>query len=462
MTTDPTTLPTVTVRTRNPASAAEGEETHMQTNRSRWLRLLAVLLAFVMLTAACGDDDADTTSGDDAGNDSAGDAGDDGDSGDDDSGDAGDSGDEAGDDAPAADPVKIGLIAQTEELLAFPEVPAAAQAYVDYANTEDGANIELVICNAGDAPESHVGCAQEFANDESINLVVSAGFLANSAAANDVLVGAGVPVLTLGNDFIDFLTPGVFTLDPGLPGLAQVFFVFAAGEGITNGTLFIADDPAFEPFIPALQAIGDANGIDINEVVPLGFEPDLTGPVSAASTDKEMWMFVLADGAQCTASAAAVDTVGYEGRTFANDLCMSEDVVSSGALDGWSGPILSAAPIVDGGDDVAFINRVLDEYGGSDAQNAGLAGWSFANMVVAREILESEGESATRESVGAALGSYSSSDVPGLDSVSCPGPSAWTGACNMAPLMVTVADGVLTSPDGFVRLDFSELDFLLG
>jgi len=429
----------------------------MQSNQSRWLRLLAVLLAFVLVAAACGDDDETSAeSSDDTASDAA----------DDDGGSAADSGDDSAedtaDDEPAAAPLKIGMIAQTEELLAFPEVPAAAEAVVGYANAEDGGNIELVICSAGDAPESHVGCAQEFANDDSINLVISAGFLANSAAANDVLVGAGMPILTLGNDFIDYLTPGVFTVDPGLPGLAQVFFVFAAGEGISNGTLFIADDPAFEPFIPALEAIADANGIAINEVVPLGFEPDLTGPVSAANPDNEMWMFVLADGAQCTAAAAAVDTVGYAGRTFANDLCMAEDVVSSGALDGWSGPIVSSAPTVDGGDEVAMINRILDEYGGSDAQNAGLSGWSFASTWVARDVLETAGAGASRDDVAAVLGTYSSSEVPGLDSVTCPGPSAWTGACNMAPLMVTVSDGQLTSPDGFVQLDFSELDFLLG
>ena len=141
---------------------------------------------------------------------------------------------------------------------------------------------------------------------------------------------------------------------------------------------------------------------------------------------------------------------------------MAEDVVSSGALDGWSGPIVSSAPTVDGGDDVTLINRILDEYGGSDAQNAGLSGWSFASTWVAREVLETAGAGASRADVAAVLGSYSSSDVPGLDSVTCPGPSAWTGACNMAPLMVTVSDGQLTSPDGFVQLDFSELDFLLG
>ena len=123
--------------------------------------------------------------------------------------------------------------------------------------------------------------------------------------------------------------------------------------------------------------------------------------------------------------------------------------------------IVSSAPTVDGGDDVALINRILDEYGGSDAQNAGLSGWAFASAWVARDVLEAAGADATRESVAGVLGSYSSSDVPGLNSVTCPGPSAWTGACNMAPLMVTVANGELTSPAGFVQLDFAELDFLL-
>ena len=208
----------------------------------------------------------------------------------------------------------------------------------------------------------------------------------NSATAAGILAENGVATLTLGNDFLDYLLPGVYTVDPGLPGLAQVFFVFASDvRGDSTATLFIADDPAFEPFIPALEAIGDANGIAVNEVVPLGFEPDLTGPVSAANPDNDMWLFVLADGAQCTASAAAVDTVGFEGNLYANDLCMSADAIAGGALDGWVGAIVSSVPTADGGDDVELLNRILAEYG--DGQNAGLAGWSMANMFVARDVL---------------------------------------------------------------------------
>ncbi|HAT17163.1 MAG TPA: hypothetical protein DCS76_05185 [Gemmatimonadetes bacterium] len=365
-------------------------------------------------------------------------------------------------------PVKIGLIAQDEELLAFPEVRAVSQAFVDYFNAElmgiDGHPVELDVCGAGDAPEDHVACAQQFVNDDGVNLVITAGFLANSAAANEVLAGAGLATLTLGNDFIDFLMPGVFTLDPGLPGLAQVFFVYAAeNRGVTTATGFIADDPAIEPFIPVLDAIASANGISVVEWVKLGFEPDLTGPVSAADTSSEGWLFVLVDGAQCIAAAQAVETVGYEGELFANDLCMSQDVAASGELNGWAGPVVSTAPTVDGVD-VEEINRILDTYGGANVQTAGLAGWALGSVMFAREVLAvAGGADATREGTLAALGTHASSDILGMpDTISCPGPGVWTGACNQAPLMVTIVDGEFTAPEPFVLLDFTALDFLLG
>jgi branched-chain amino acid transport system substrate-binding protein len=366
------------------------------------------------------------------------------------------------------EPVKIGLIAQVEELMAFPEVTAAVQAYVDYFNAElDGVNghpVELVVCGAGDAVESHIACANEFVNADDIHVVINSGFLSNSIASGTILAEAGKANLGLGNDFIDYLTPNLYNFDPGLPGLAQVFFVFAKNRrDVSTMSLFLADDPAIAPFEPALYAIGESNGITITETIYLGFEPDLTGPVSAADTGNEGWLFVLADGAQCTAAANGVETVGYEGHLFGNDLCLSQDLVESGELDGWAGPIVSSAPTVDGGAEIDEINRVLDTYGGAGVQAAGLGGWALGQAVIARDLLiAGGGADATTESVLAALSTYSSSDVPGFPDVSCPGPDPWAGACNPSPLMVTIAGGQMTAPDGFTFLDFSELNFLLG
>ena len=364
--------------------------------------------------------------------------------------------------------VKIGMIAQVEELMAFPEVPAVAQAYVDYFNAEhDGVNghpIELVVCGAGDAVESHIACANEFVNADDVHVVINGGFLSNSIVSGTILAEAGVANLGLGNDFIDYLTPNLYNFDPGLPGLAQVFFVFAKEQrDVSTMSLFLADDPAIAPFEPALYAIAESNGIAITETIYLGFEPDLTGPVSAAETANDGWLFVLADGAQCTAAATGAVTVGYGGHIFGNDLCLSQDLVESGAVDGWAGPIVSSAPTIDGGAEVDEIERVLDTYGGAGVQTAGLAGWTLAQAYIARDILiEGGGADATDESVLAALSTYSSSDIPAYPDVSCPGPDPWAGACNTSPLMVTVVDGQMTAPDGFTFLDFSELNFLLG
>lgn len=420
-------------------------------------RLLAILCVVALVAAACGSDAADTAA--DTASDVASAA-------------------TGGDDTPVAtavpeveepalsgDPVKIGLIAQDEELFAFPEVRSAAQAFVDFANAElngiDGHPVELDVCGAGDAPEGHVACAQQFANDDSVHIIVTGGFLGNSAAVSGITSESGKALLTLGNDFVDYFTPASYVFDPGLPGLAQVFFVFAAGEGVETMTLFIADDPAFTPFVPVLEAIAGANGITITESIPLGFEPDLTGPISAADPANDGWLFVLADGAQCGASAAGVETAGFEGRTFANDLCMSQDIVETGVLDGWSGPLVSSAPTTDG-KDVAEINRILDTYGDSNSQTGGLAGWALGSTQIAYDALgKAGGAEATDASVVEVMNSYSNDDLLGFPPVVCPGPSAWAGACNQSPLMVTVVDGAMTSPNGFVTLDFSELDFLL-
>ena len=104
----------------------------MRPSTKSLLRLLAAMLTFTLIAAACGDDDASSDASSDR-DEAPGDA---------------DEADEAGeaestsDDPPAEEkaPVKIGLIAQDEELLAFPEVRSVAQAFIDYFNAElDGA-----------------------------------------------------------------------------------------------------------------------------------------------------------------------------------------------------------------------------------------------------------------------------------------------------------------------------------
>ena len=471
----------------------------MRDPSKKLLRLSAILCALVLVAAACGDDedeapapaaepaestevpaDADDDMASDAvDDDMADDAVDDDMAADADDDMADDMADDAVDDDMAGDmaggaaadeslpPVRIGMIAQEEELIAFPEMRAAAEAVVAYFNAElggiDGHPVEIDICGAGDGPESHWACAQRFVNDDDIHIVVNGGIGSNTAASGAVMAEAGLASMPLGNDFAEYLTPGVYTFEPGIPGLSQVLFVYSAGRGATSATLFLYDDPSVEVFVPAFEAIAADNGIDMNQHIPVGFEPDLTGPISAADMSNDVWMFVLADGAQCQAAANAAKAIGYDGPILTLDSCMQVDVLGTGDLDGWVAPMVSSAPTIDGGTDVEVINHIFDTYGSADAHGAGLGGWALGNVMIAREVLiAAGGADATDESVIATFdGGFTSNTILGFPEVSCPGPDPWIGACNTAPLIVTVDGTDLTAPDGFFPLDFTELNFLL-
>ncbi len=420
----------------------------MNNRRLRW-RLLALLAALALGVAACGSSDDDEAST--AGNGSGGD----------------ETTDEATVDGNAADtsldPVRIGVIAQDEELVAFPEIRSAAEAMEGYFNAElggvDGHPVEAVICGAGDTPESAIGCAQEFVNDDTIQ-IVWAGTL-NTPAVAETMVAAGKPVLSIGNDIPDFLTPGQYTLDPGVLGQAQGVFQVAAQQlDAGTATLFVADDPAFDGFVPVLELLAEGQGITIDQIIRLGFEADLTGPVSAASQDSDTWIFVLADGAQCGAAANAATSLGFEGEVIGNDLCISEELVESGGVEGWYAPLSSAAPVT-GTDDYDEIGRIIETYA-PETQRAGFAGLTMGAMQVAYDVLSAAGgPDATAESVAAELDAYSSDDVLGFPAISCPGPGSFVSACHTDPIVVQAVDGELVSPGGFLDIDYSIFEPLL-
>ena len=173
---------------------------------AKWLRPLAVLLAFVLVTAACGDsDDGDTVavqtddapSTDDSADDSAGPS---------------DTGEATG------EPIKIGFQnPEGDPNGSFPEYSASARAAADYINTElgglGGRPIELVVCEMAISPDASQRCANELVA-EGVELVVSGlSFFGNHIS---ILNGAGVPVI-VGTPITvaDFTSPDTFAIGAG-------------------------------------------------------------------------------------------------------------------------------------------------------------------------------------------------------------------------------------------------------
>ncbi len=409
------------------------------------LRWFIALLVLAIVATACGDGDSDSDNTQSDGENTA----------------------TTADSGVTGDPVKIGLISQEEELIAFPEISIAARAGEAFVNAEaggvDGAPIEVVVCTAGDTPESTISCAQEFANDDDIKLVLM-GTL-NSPAGNEILTGVGKPVLTLSNDIPDIITEGVWAFDPGAVVLAAGLLKFSSDNlGAETYTLLVPDDPFYtEIVVPLVDALGSVFGIaPAANAVTVPLEGDPTGPVTAAADQGADVFIAVADASQCVPIADAARSIGLDIPVVAADTCMTTDVISSGSLDGWYAISVCEAPVApDKRSDSSFTD-IVDNYGGGDATlNSSFGCWAVANVIVAAEVLaEAGGADATSETIASAITGYSSDNLPAYPAVDCPGPDPFIGACLRTATIVKMV-GDEAAPETLVDIDVTQLAFLL-
>ncbi len=181
--------------------------------RIKWL--LAVLLAFAMLAAACGGDDDDTDAG--AGDDAA-DSGDDGDSaddGDDMADDGDDMADDDMDDGDAAaelvtgvgvsdDTIRIGFLSDLSGIFAGLTVPITdgSQAYFDRLNDQGGIAgrmIEVVVRDTGYDVPTHLSHYDELSSsgDDGVIMIGTSTGSPHTAAIRDTLVEDDMAAIVL-------------------------------------------------------------------------------------------------------------------------------------------------------------------------------------------------------------------------------------------------------------------------
>lgn len=361
------------------------------------------------------------------------------------------------------DPIRIGLISQEEELIAFPEISIAAETAVSYVNAElsgvEGTPIAVDVCTVGDTPESVIACAQEFANDDGVRIVLMG--TVNAAAGNDTLVGVGKPVLTLVSDMRDITTPGVWAFDPGSPVLAAGLLEFSANElGATTFGLLGADDPSTaEVLVPLLDALAEPLGLTrAGDPITVPLEGDPAGPVKLAADNAADVLLAVVDASQCVPIADAADSLGLSIPKIAADTCMTSEVISSGSLDGWYGISVCEAPIAPDRRTDGTFSHIVRTYGDGDPRlDSSFGCWAVANVIVAAEVLaEAGGAGATNDSIAQALDAYSSDSLPAYPPVSCPGPAPFLGACLRTATIVRV-EGNEAVPEALVPVDLTRL-----
>jgi branched-chain amino acid transport system substrate-binding protein len=364
--------------------------------------------------------------------------------------------------APTGSPLKIGLISQENETVAFPEGSKAARAAVEYLNTErggiDGHLVELEVCTTGDTAESAVACANEFANAGDVPLVISNTY--NSAAVNEVLKGR-TAVLTFNVDIPDMTTPGIYTLDPGTLVPAGVLSEILVNEGSSKVAIMYTDSPEVEAAVlPLVETAAEAAGLEVVQSIPVASGADYAAPAAAIEADAiDGIMMLLVDSSQCDPMARAVTELGVDLPTASVDICSTPTVVSAGGVDGWQFAITNVGSLDPSAENEAALEfrRILETYSEGEADYGTVAGYTFGHVIAAADLYAQAGaDDVTADKVNAVLEGGWSFDPAPFVPVACPGTEPFPGECATSMFWAEAdGDALVLAEDEPVTVDLS-------
>lgn len=361
---------------------------------------------------------------------------------------------------PDLEPVTVGLIAQVEDLIALPEFPFAIQAFERYANAElggvEGHPLKVDVCTSGDRPESTQACAQRFVNDPEV-LAVIVGSV-DSVNAWEITTPAGLATLPPFIEPRDGTTPSVYTIDAGAlgQGLAEGQYL-SEDLGATSVSLICINDPNFVEICDGTENGIEGEGVDIHEKILVDTEAaDYVGPTTALEADEVDALVAILTGDQCLPFAQAVSQLEITKPVIVPDICLSENVVESGLVEGWTAVLNSSVVESDehaeerGDEDVLEVRRILREYGEGPTIYFGASGQAYANIYMVYQVLNSMPfDELTRESVDQGISTFSE-EIPTYGPVKCPGPGAWIGHCHPVSIMMVVEDEQFTAASDFI------------
>jgi branched-chain amino acid transport system substrate-binding protein len=309
----------------------------------------------------------------------------------------------------SGDPVRIGY-ANAEAVV--PESTVGVEAAVEYVNAElggvQGRPIELVECQIS-TPEDGARCGAQFANDDSIVMVLTGAIVFGNGEFYGALNGTRPVLIGTGGTIEDFTTTAGVSYTAGATGVVLGLAQFVIEELEPETVAVVAtDNPAGRAGAEVLlEPTYAAAGIDVSIVYvsETATAPEIASAMQAAGADTAD---VFAPGvgiAQCINTYDAIRSLGIDPVVVTTGLCygtpMTEhmhDLGEEGDFpDGWYFGGYGASyfrPDYESGM-LTYVTKV-HEYGETigDAEvieYTGLAGPTFANLLTAVQFLNALG-----------------------------------------------------------------------
>jgi branched-chain amino acid transport system substrate-binding protein len=364
--------------------------------------------------------------------------------------------------APASgEALRIGFINQEAGSVGvYPETVAAAEAAVEYINTElgglDGHPLELVKCVTDGTVPATQRCAEQMVNEGVV--FAQAGLDNNLQALHPILEAAGIPLL--GGIPI---TPGDFNATNArffiaggavaYPGLATYILEFM--PDVKTVGILANDSPGAAAALPLVTKPLQAAGIEVTDVKVPATQSDWLAPF--ASVRNFDAAAVLVAPPNCISLAGARQSQQSDLPMVSVSSCYSQSIIDEVGEDGLNGWVVNQYFDDPQGDtpDAQTYQQAMETYAGPDANLSGFAPVSFTNvMTMYTNVLEPLGfEGATVEAIMEKVDDPAGGKVFMGPEYQCSQPDApFAAICNYQLQWFEIEGGKLTNPTGFVDI----------
>ena len=241
------------------------------------------------------------------------------------------------------DPVVIGVINMDEGTPSFPDVSAGIDAATALINAElggiQGRPVEIKHCSVGVDQASNQQCAQDFANDDTLNLVID-GYVFGSGYTLPILEAAGLPTLIQTPlTQPDFNATNAWAYQGGNAGGTAGTAAYAAKFLDAQDIVIIgSDNDTLRAAVQTIEALPSVQGRNISTTYVSETAADITADVQVSGALEADAVLSLVNSAQCLQVAQTLQDVGVTAPVISTATCAVPSTLeaNSEAFAGWT------------------------------------------------------------------------------------------------------------------------------
>jgi branched-chain amino acid transport system substrate-binding protein len=346
--------------------------------------------------------------------------------------------DETGPADESLDPVVIGVINMDEGTPSYPDVSTGIDAAAALVNAElggiQGRPVEIRHCNVGVDQATNQQCAQEFANDDEVGLVIQ-GYAFGSGFTLQILEAAGLPTLLQTP-----LTPPDFNATLGwgyvggnAGGTAGTAAYAAKYLDAQNIVIIGSDNDALRAAVSTIEALPAVEGRTVDVTYVSETAADITADIQASGALEADAVLPLINAPQCLQVAQALVDVGVTAPKISTTTCATPTTLDTNAeiFDGWTVVGSGLPPLLPDGEspELDWFMEKFPEYGDEAKARSFLTLGGFGSLLAAQRIGNELPETLSREDWVAGLSGFTGPYFSGPIELSCPGPH-FPAVCN--------------------------------